>query len=366
MEYDALKEDFDLTMAGFSPVSDHKIPFVPLSAKKISAWFNFHYKLHSIIRKPFSLFNKLQYKLRGHSPEFQYEDYLLLSKRHFDLIICHHPNALELAVKLIKGNSCKLIFNAHEIYPYEFEENIDWMDKNFKPIDSILKKYLISCEIVLSVNQQIADFYISNYGVKAVPVFNSKAFYELSALSVNKPIKLIHHGGAVARRKLEQMADAVINCNGKYELTFMLLDSTSDGYLTRLKATYGPKGIKFINPVSYHEIIPLLNEYDGGLYILPADNRNHILALPNKFFEFIQARLCLIISPNSAMKYLVEKYHVGVVAEDFSVEAMTTLLKKLSPEQIEICKQNCMEAARTLNADADIRIINTVVKEILV
>jgi len=360
MQCAALKNIFAVTTAGFSPTGDPSIAFIQLTAEKRKPWFNFHLELNRLFRAPFSLLNKFQFYLSGSKLSFPEKDYKELSKHSFDLIICHHPASLDLAFKLKSKYNCKLIFNAHEIYSLEFEDDPQWMKNNFNIIDGLLRKYLPQCDRVFSVNQEICDFYIEQYKCKCVPVHNSKPYHPVKAGQVYLPMRVIHHGGAMPQRKLEQMADAVLSLPDKYALTFMLVN-TNNRYLSELKAKYEPLGIKFIDTVPYSEIIHAINSYDIGLYILPQGNINQQLALPNKLFEFLQAKLAIICSPNKAMKNLVTTNKIGAVAEGFETSDMIKLLKSLTPEQVYSYKKRCEEVASELSSASDEeRILNTV------
>ena len=57
--------------------------------------------------------------------------------------------------------------------------------------------------------------------------------------------------------------------------------------------------IKIIDPVDFINISKVINKYDIGLYLLTPSNFNENTVYLISFFEFIQARLCLAISPLS-------------------------------------------------------------------
>ena len=56
--------------------------------------------------------------------------------------------------------------------------------------------------------------------------------------------------------------------------------------------------IRFIDSVPMLLIAGKLNNYDVGLYMLRPSTFNTYMALPNKIFEFIQARLVIAIWPS--------------------------------------------------------------------
>jgi hypothetical protein len=75
---------------------------------------------------------------------------------------------------------------------------------------------------------------------------------------------------------------------------------------------------------------------------------NLLNCLPNKFFEFVQARLAIAIGPSPDMAELVHHYGLGVVASEFSITGMVDTLKSFTAEQINKAKRASDVAAREL------------------
>jgi hypothetical protein len=103
--------------------------------------------------------------------------------------------------------------------------------------------------------------------------------------------------------------------------------------------------INFIKPVPFLDIVSTLNKYDIGLFLLDPTAFNYRMALPNKLFEFIQARLVVAIWPSPEMARITEAYDLGVVSDQFSVEAAAGKLNALATEDIVRFKQNAHQAA---------------------
>ena len=104
-------------------------------------------------------------------------------------------------------------------------------------------------------------------------------------------------------------------------------------------------------PVPTEDLVPTLNQYDVGIHQLPATNTNHVVAMPNKFYEYVQARLALVIGPNEGMAQLVRKYGLGVVAEDFTVAALSEAISSLTAPEVSKFKANSNLAAKSLSAE---------------
>ncbi|MBK7701065.1 MAG: hypothetical protein IPJ39_21260 [Saprospiraceae bacterium] len=95
-----------------------------------------------------------------------------------------------------------------------------------------------------------------------------------------------------------------------------------------------------------HNIVNFISKYDIGLYILEPTNFNNGMALPNKMFEFIQARLAIAIGPSPEMKSLVEEYNLGVVSADFDSKGLAISLNNLTHQNIIDFKRIVMKLRR--------------------
>jgi hypothetical protein len=89
-------------------------------------------------------------------------------------------------------------------------------------------------------------------------------------------------------------------------------------------------------------------DYEIGMFLLEPTNFNYLHALPNKFFEFIQARLAIAIGPSPEMARLVKEHDLGVVAQDFKPQSLANALRVLTPEKVAQFKQNAHRAADVL------------------
>jgi len=112
--------------------------------------------------------------------------------------------------------------------------------------------------------------------------------------------------------------------------------------------------IRFRDPVPYSQLVSTLSEYDVSLVFLPPTNFNLKNALPNKFFEAVQARIGLIVGPSPAMVALVEQHGLGAVTPDFSAASLRETLHGLTAEKIAEWKAAADAAARPLSAESQV------------
>ena len=89
-------------------------------------------------------------------------------------------------------------------------------------------------------------------------------------------------------------------------------------------------------------------DYEIGLFLLEPTNFNYRHALPNKFFEFVQARLVVAIGPSPEMSKLVRTFDCGIIADDFTPVALARALSIQTPDTINRFKHNVHAAAGML------------------
>jgi glycosyltransferase involved in cell wall biosynthesis len=200
----------------------------------------------------------------------------------------------------------------------------------------------------------IADAYRSLCGVSCSISLNTPSYYDLDPRPTDaRQIRLIHHGSAAPVRQLENMITLVSFLDQRFTLTLMLVSPDRSPYLQKLKRLARIQGdrIEFVPPVAFDQIVPTISRYDIGVYLLPSCTTNLRLALPNKLFEFIQARLAVAVSPNPAMAALVHEHGVGIVSDENTPEAMARILNGLTSKQIDQMRQCSHRAAASLNSD---------------
>lgn len=269
-----------------------------------------------------------------------------LTEESFDLILVEDLYLLPAAYKL--KNGAKVVFDAREYYPRQYE-NRPWFNLIEKPrVMKICKNYLHRCDLVLTVSEGLRNEYNREFGIFPV-VYRSVPYYQdlpVKSVDLNK-IKMVYHGLAHQNRQLETMIQIFALLDERFYLDLILVGNP--GYQKQLKhQARGFEKIKFLEPVPFEKIISTISNYDIGFFYYKPLTFNIKHCLPNKFFEYIQARLMLAIGPSPDMADLVKHYDCGVVAEEFTIEAMAEVLNKLDSEAVDYYKNQSSEAAEDL------------------
>ena len=277
----------------------------------------------------------------------------VLQRETFDLIVANDIQTLPLALRYRSG--ARVLFDAHEYAPLEFEESPKWRFFFQRYYEYLCQRYVPLADAAITVCDGIAGEFGRTVGARMTIIHNSPAFQDLlpSHAAHGTPIRLVHHGGAIPSRRLETMIEVMRHLDDRFTLDLILVPSVPR-YLDRLKGlAAGDRRIRFPPPAPMLQLPAVLNAYDVGIYLLPPNNFNNRHALPNKFFEFVQARLAIAIGPSPEMAVLVNRYGMGVVSQDFSPSAFAQAVSSLDRARIGQYKAAAAIAARELSFEQD-------------
>lgn len=354
-----LKEEYRVIAAGWNDPLCDGIKFVRLAINTGNK--NYFIKIYNRLKLLFHQFDSYYWtqKVNRHA-------YKKLVKLDYDIILANDLAALPLATRLATDKKAKLIYDAHEYSPREFEDNLKWRIVWQKYTQYLCKKYLKETDAMLTVCDGIAKEYHKHFAVDPIVITNAPFYQDLAPGEVATKIKIIHHGAAIPGRKLELMIELMDNLDDRFTLDLMLIDNDKK-YFEFLKNKASKNDcIRFIEPVAMPQIAEVINNYDIGLFILDGVNFNWRFALPNKLFEFVQGRLMVFIGPSVEMAKYVEKYNLGIVALNFNLENMANVLNSLSFEEVYKFKQNSHKYAYELSANENKEKLMALVKAILV
>ncbi len=266
--------------------------------------------------------------------------------KSFELIIVEDLSLLPLAFKIKKTG--KILFDAREYYLCQNEGNL-WFDIVEKPRRvQLCKKFLSKCDSIITVSNGLKEEYEKLLNMKIALIRSTPSYVDLKPhLIKSEKIRMVYHGAANRNRKVENLIEIFKMLNDNFEMDFILVGNKK--YQQELKEmARGIPKIRFIDPVPLSEIVTTIAHYDIGFFYYEPTNFNILNCLPNKFFEYIQARLMVAIGPCPDMAELVSTYNCGVVAESFSNEAMAKALNSLDIEAVNNAKKQSDTATKEL------------------
>lgn len=290
----------------------------------------------------------------------------MLNGRSFDLVVANEARALPLAHAIADGQD--VWGDMHEWAPEERTHVLSWRLLVAPLMRFICRRYLPRTAAVTTVNSSIATLYEERFGCHAEVVRNAIPLQALEPSDTDpERIRLVHSGGAVPGRNLEGLVAAVLLLDERFTLDFYLIAARDGGrYLARLRSLAGDSDrIRFHPAVTPDALPATLNRYDLGVYAIPPRTTNHRLMLPNKFFDFVQARLGLVFGPTVETTALIERYGLGIVAGGFTAEDMAAALRPLTAEAVAAFKRSAHVAAPALSSEEDVAVQRSIVARLL-
>lgn len=283
----------------------------------------------------------------------------------FDLVIANDARALPLA--FLAAGKAPVLADMHEWAPAEQAAILVWRLLVGPYFDTLCKKYLPRAAAVTTVSSGIAGLYHDRYGVFPEIVRNSAAFQDLSPAPVDAhTIRLTHSGIADNQRNILELIDAVGQLGSRFTLDLYLVEVPGGHIEVIRKKAALTSGVTLHAPVPPETLPRVLNEYDLGVFLLPLKTLSKRYHLPNKFFDFVQARLGLVFSPAPETDSLIEEYDLGVITADTTAKALVDALRDLDVDDVRRYKQAADRSARALSNEPDRALQSALISRLLI
>jgi hypothetical protein len=269
-----------------------------------------------------------------------------------DLIVANDIEALPMACILKEQTGASLVLDAHEWKPGHFGDK-SWDRHEREMWVNICTKYLPHVDAMFTVCQGIAELYLRHFGVRCEVLTNAPFFANLQPFPPKgRRIRLVYHGAVSKRRRSADVIRLIDLLDERFHLEMIPIAPDSAPYLAKIRKLAAQRDrVTLRAPVRTNELAQGTNHYDIGIHLLPPNSENSRLALPNKLFEYVQARLGIAIWPSPEMKRIVEQYDLGVVSDAFTLESIAARLNALTTDDIRRFKENSHRAAEELCAE---------------
>ncbi|WP_426183981.1 hypothetical protein [Microbacterium sp. TWP3-1-2b2] len=290
----------------------------------------------------------------------------LLGQREFDLVVANEARALPVAFEV--AGSPKIWCDLHEWAPAERTHVLSWRLLVAPFMHWVCAQYLPRVDAATTINNSIAEMYSDQFGVRTEIVRNARPFVpELSpSPAEHGRIRLVHSGGAVPGRNIEAIIDAVDTLGEGYSLDLFLIPSRQgDAYWQQLlnRISRSPRTTLHA-AVPPDELPTALNPYDLGVFLLPPHTPNHRLMLPNKFFDFVQARLGMVYGTSIETDRLITEYGLGLITPGYEARDLVDALRATTPEQVQGFKRAADEVAEQMSSDGDVSVAERIMRRL--
>ncbi len=268
-----------------------------------------------------------------------------------DVVLADDVDTVPLALSLAPRGGVHA--DLHEYAPRQKEDRLDWRLVVAPYLRWICRTYVTRADSVTTVGRGLAAEYLREFGIRAEVVTNAAPYQELTPSRTGRPLRIVHSGGAMPSRRLDLMITAMGEADLDATLDLYLVPS-DPGYVDRLReqAAQLPEGrVRVHDAVPYGELHAVLNGYDVGVFVCPPTTFNLANALPNKVFDFVQARLALVVSPTPEMRDLVADHDLGAVTAGFDAADLARTLRALDVDAVRAAKASSDRHARELSAE---------------
>ncbi len=353
-----LRDDHEVVTAGFGPSSQADLEFRPIDVEIESFATSMRRRALALPGVAMRRYERMHWTMPIHAATRR-----ALDGVKPDVVLVNDVQGMPAAFEA--ANGAPVILDSHEHAPTEYAERRSWRFLGGPYADWLLRSYAPQLAVMMTVSQGIADAYAAQYGVQVDVLTNAPFRYDLEPSPVGQPLRLIHHGIGAPRRQQELLIEAVRPLAGTVTLDLMLAAGLPE-YIDGLARLAEPlEHVRVIPPVPYGEMIPAINAYDVGVHLIPPGPIHDYYALPNKVFEFIQARVALAVSPSPDMRRVVDEHGLGVVAAAPTPQALREVLGQLDADSVAAFKQASHRAADILCAENNRERLLAMVQEAL-
>ena len=313
--------------------------------------FEKNFSLKNLLKKNiFKFFLFLIKILLGDIKSFCYPCYNSLDNlnlKQYDYIFVFDLKLLYSVAARI--NKKKIIWDAREYYPEQFNQKFLWHTLFNKIIIKLIKESLDKVHIAFTVSKNLRKKYQEVFGKKFLVFYSVPNLSELKPKFPKDPISIVHHGICSKTRYIENYFNLGKELGKNYRV-FLMLKIVDKKYYNKLLKNYSMvKNVKFLKPVEMKNISKSINKFDIGIMIGLKNSLNHIYSMPNKLFESIQGRLCFVCNALIDMTDFINKNKCGYFSTDFKIETLSSLIKSLTKQDIYKAKLKSDKLAKIYN-----------------
>jgi len=280
----------------------------------------------------------------------------LLFRRKIDALVANDLDTLPANYLVSRIRRTKLIYDSHEYFTEVPELAGRGRVRNFWLF--IEKLILPHIQFAYTVSQPIAEAYHKKYGIDFSVIHNFPVrtrkitSYKLPFEREGDKI-LVYQGALNIGRGLENLIDAL---KGMENVKLII---AGDGDIrksleTKIREQELGNKVFLTGKIPFEQLGHLTCQADAGVSLEEDMGLNYRYAMPNKLFDYIQAGIPVLVSSLPEMKKIVEKYEIGMIAEERDPENLRKLLRillfdeekrmrwkeKLTHASLDLCWEN--------------------------
>lgn len=285
--------------------------------------------------------------------------YLLFKKA--DILWSNDLDTLLPNFIISRLKNSKLVYDSHEY----FTESVH--KKTSKKIWTLLEQKLFPrLKNVITVNNSIKNVYEKKYKVPVTVIRNVP--YKLKGNNQGKEVIL------PPDKNILVMQGMGLNENRGAEEAVLMMQFLPDDFnlyfigsgtiLKKLKTMVADLNLQskilFIDALPYRDMMEYTRQCFLGLIFEKIDvTDEHLFALPNRFFDYIQAGIPVLSSEAIEIKSIITKYNIGGFVDNFDPSEMAKRILEISEDEktYDLWKHNTIAASEELNWENEEKVL---------
>lgn len=283
--------------------------------------------------------------------EFNLRLFFLLLVEKADILVANDLDTLPAVFLVSRIRRLTVVYDSHEYFT-EVPELIGrkWVKGIWERIEALILPHI---KYTCTVSASVADEYKRKHGITMQVIrnlpFRLENFQPTNSLRKNGKNLIIYQGSLNMGRGLE----AVIRAMQYIENASFIIAGTGDvetdlRELARSLALNDK--VLFMGRIPAQELQSYTVQADLGISLEEKLGLNYYYALPNKLFDYIQARIPVLVSDLPEMRAVVQQYQIGKVTSSHDPYELSLLITDMLTNHLQrtVWKSNLEKAAGEL------------------
>lgn len=272
-----------------------------------------------------------------------------------DIVHCNDLDTLLVGVRLKKKYGCRVVYDAHEYWPYS--------DPCFAPLEKrfyILYERLLArqADHVITVNPLLARRFAADYELRnvtsipnAVPLKDGRKRMCIDTCVqalAGARLKFLYLGGFAVHRGIEELLWTWKEVDARRAVLFLRgPDNAVRQEHQELADRLGllDRSVYFLRAVDPDELIDSARSADIGVIPYRPTILNHVYSCPNKLSQYLQAGLMLLTDSNLLyVTQVVTESRAGILYDSNVAGSLLNAVNRIldDPALVRQCKTNAV------------------------
>ncbi len=264
-----------------------------------------------------------------------------------NLLVGVDLEALFAAVICGETSGAKVVFDAHEYWPYSYTDFQHWEIEFWSAMEGRLAALT---DINIGVTPQLCKLMGHEYGVDFRPLPNAASSREgqifgldqaFSERLVSNPLRILYQGGFGRGRGLEEIIRAFALVKSEAQLIMRGPPNEYRDQMIDLARSLGmdESRISFPRAVAESELISTALQADIGLIPYNPVWFGYRYRCPNKLSQYAAAGLPILSSTTQFVADIVQKNNIGYVVDISNLEQVAAKIDELNSNRSELAEK---------------------------